>query len=89
MSRIQRAVHNDVQALELLRDELKLQTHLLKADMHARWQQLEAEWAKLKEHLQRAQVATGDTESEVETAVKLLINALKSGYADIKNALKM
>lgn len=89
MSRIQRAVQNDVKALELLRDELKLQTHLLKADARARWQELEAEWSKLKEHLQRAEVASGDAESEVSTATKLLIDALKAGYTQIKNALKM
>ena len=88
MSRIENAFHNDVQALELLHDELRLQAHLFKSEAKKRWDELEAKWATLKEHLQRAEVAADRNKSEVSSAIKLLIDSLKSGYKDIKDALK-
>ena len=53
MSRIQQLLHNDVQALSLLRDEMLLQAHLFRAEARTRWQELEVSWDELKVHLQR------------------------------------
>lgn len=88
MSRVETAIHNDVQALKLLRDELNLQAHLLQADTRKQWDELEAKWSVLKEHLGRAEVATDDAKQDVDAAVELLVEALKNGYARIRNALK-
>ena len=88
MSRLDKALHNDIKALELLRDELKLHAHLLKAEAKTRWNELESKWDVLKEHLGRAQVAAGASKQELDSAITLLVDALKVGYKDIKNALK-
>ncbi|SER15438.1 hypothetical protein SAMN04488038_11774 [Solimonas aquatica] len=88
MTRLKLALHNELQALELLRDELKLQAHLLKAEAGTRWQQLEQDWARLKEQVQRAEVAGGQAESELQAAAQLLVETLKTGYGQIKNALR-
>ncbi|HVT35809.1 MAG TPA: hypothetical protein VHE37_09505 [Nevskiaceae bacterium] len=88
MSRIQQALHNDYQAISLLRDELKLQAHLFRADARQRWQELEVSFDTLKEHVQRAKTAAAVARPEVETASRLLADTLKAGYADIRNALK-
>ncbi|WP_157622729.1 hypothetical protein [Solimonas soli] len=88
MSKVETALHNDLQALQLLRDELRLQTHLLGADMRDRWQALETDWDRLKEHARRAQTAADDALPEIETAAALLVDALRRGYGDIRNALK-
>src|SRR3569833_3560323 len=88
MSRIENAFHNDVHALELLHDELRLQTHLFKAEARKRWDDLETKWGTLKEHLQRLEVAADRNKNEVSSAIKLLVDSLKTGYKDIKYALK-
>lgn len=88
MSRLQQALHNDVQALSLVRDEVALQAHLLRADMRTRWLELEGRMDELKEHLQKAKVAAEEAKPEVLSAAKLLSDTLKTGYADLKNALK-
>jgi hypothetical protein len=88
MSRLKTAVHNDLQLLQLAHDELALQAHLLKADATAKWMELERKWADLKSHIERAATASAVAEQETETAIKLLSETLRNGYASIRNALK-
>ena len=88
MSRIQQMLHNDVQALTFLRDEMMLQSHLFRADARTRWQELEERWDELKEHLQRAKVAAEDANPQIQAAAQMLADTLKTSYADFKNALK-
>lgn len=88
MTRLENALHNDVKALEFLHDELRVQAHLLKAEAKKRWDELEAKWGSLKEHLQRAEAAADRNRADVDAAIRLLVDALKTGYADIRKALK-
>lgn len=88
MSKLNVALHNDLKLLELSRDELALQAHLLKAEMKSRWGELEVSWGVLKEHIGRAQVASGDAKLEVETSMGLLRDSLRNGYASVRDALK-
>lgn len=88
MSRLTNALDNDVKALSLLRDELKLHSSLLKAELKDRWNTLEGELEVLREHANRAKVAVGQSKIEIETAAQMLVSSLQKGYADIRNALK-
>jgi hypothetical protein len=88
MSRVNQAIHNDLQLLALARDEIKLQAHLLKADAKVRWDELERKWGELKSHVERAEVAAGGAEREVETAARLLADSLRAGYKQVRDALK-
>lgn len=74
--------------LSELRDQLALQSHLLRADLKDRWSDLETKWADLQEHVQRAGVAARDSRHEVAAAAQSLADALKDGYAQIRSALK-
>lgn len=89
MSRLNTAINNDLNALRLLRDELALQAHLFKADMKDRWRDLEAQMDVLKEHVERAKVAAGDSGKQAEAALQKLISSLRTGYNDIKKALSV
>ena len=88
MSRIDNALHNSIGVLELARDELKLHTHLLKAEIRQQWDELETQWQLLKEHLGRADVAVSDSRQEIDTAIGLLIESLQKGYRDVRATLK-
>lgn len=86
MSRLETALKNDLQLLRFARDEIALQAHLLKGDLKIRWEELEQQWAQLNTHVERAEVASGAALEEVQTASRLLIEALKKGFANIKRA---
>jgi hypothetical protein len=88
MSRLNTALHNDIQALKLVRDELLLQSKLLAAEARDQWSKLEADWDLLKEHLCRAQTAADSALPEIEAAASQLSESLKRGYAEIRRALK-
>jgi L-rhamnose isomerase len=88
MSRLNNALHNDFAALRLLRDELSLQSSLLKAEARERWFKLESDYDVLGEHLQRAEVAAQDSKAQIEAAAALLLESLRAGYTDIRNTLK-
>jgi hypothetical protein len=88
MSQLSVALHNDLKLLELSRDELALQAHLLKAEMKSRWDEMEVSWDVLKEHIGRAKVAGADARLETEAAMRQLFDSLRKGYASIRDALK-
>lgn len=88
MSRLNTALQNDLKLLALLRDETSLKVHLLNADLKARWQALEEDWDRLKVHVDRAEMAASASLKEAETAIGLLIEALRKGYDNIRAALK-
>jgi hypothetical protein len=88
MTRLTAALKNDFAALCLLRDELSLQATLMKADLKDRWSTLEVDFARLREHVGRAEVAAEDSAAEIEAAARKLHDALRSGYSGIRNALK-
>jgi len=88
MSRLSIALQNDYKALCFLRDELALQSSLLKAEVKDRWNKLEADLDVLREHIKRAEAAAEDSTKDVEGAARKLLDSLRAGYTDIRNALK-
>ncbi|TJY62961.1 hypothetical protein E4T66_04400 [Sinimarinibacterium sp. CAU 1509] len=88
MSRLDTALQNDLKLLKLLRDEIKLQSHLLAAEAKDRWQALEAQWSELEAKVKHAEAAAGESTKDAETAVGMMVDALKTGYANVKSALK-
>jgi hypothetical protein len=88
MSRLNVAVKNDLQLLGLLRDEVKLQGHLLRADLKKRWDELEQEFSGLQERVGRAEVAGRQVAREMGSDVDQLVATLRSGYEGIRTALR-
>jgi hypothetical protein len=88
MSRLDTALKNDVKLLRFARDEIALQAHLLKGDLKIRWDALEQKWEQLNEHVGRAEVASEAARKDIEAASRLLIEALKDGFASIKRAFQ-
>lgn len=88
MTRLEDALHNDLKALELVRDQLKVHAHLLKAEAKDRWRELEDKRDELMAELEKAARATEGPRKEVETAVRRLGDSLKAGYADILSVIK-
>lgn len=88
MSRLSIALQNDLKLLALLRDEMGLKAHLLKAEMKDLWQQLEDKWGVLKVAVANAEGAGAEAAHESEVAIGLLVDALRQGYENVRKALK-
>lgn len=88
MSRLDTALKNDLQLLKLLRDEIQLQAHLLKAEAKDHWVRLEDQWHKLQVHVDRAEVAAAGARNDVDSSRAQLVDSLKKGYTQVKQALK-
>jgi hypothetical protein len=76
------------ETLALLRDELRLQMHLAKAEFRDEWnQRLEPRFWQLKAKLDRIEEASAETAVELRSAAKLLTDELRDGYERIRKSL--
>lgn len=76
------------ETLAVLRDELKVQMHLAKAEFRDEWNhKLEPRFWELKTKLDRFEEASVETAMELRSAVKLLIDELQNGYERIRKSL--
>ncbi len=76
-----------VEALAQLRDELKLQVYLGKAELKEEWEKLEPKWAELEMKGNALEKASVETAKGFKTAIDLLIDELGKGYERIRKAL--
>lgn len=72
--------------LARLRDEIKLQLHLAKAEARSQWEELEKKWVLLQSRLTTVKVARDQSAQEVGSALKLLMGELGEGYRRLKEA---
>jgi hypothetical protein len=74
--------------LAVLRDELKVQMHLAKAELRDEWnRKLEPRYWDLKTKLDRIEEASAETATELGSAAKLLIDEIRDGYERIRKSL--
>jgi len=73
--------------LKQLRDELKLQIHLGKAEAKDEWDKLEEKWQDLKDRSRDIGEATDESAQDVGTAMELVVDELKKGYERIRKLL--
>jgi hypothetical protein len=88
MSQLKQAVHNNIQALQLLRDELKLQAHLLSGELEQSWQKAEADFDRLKLRAKRAAEAGAAAEAEIETELRKTVDTVRSSLEKLRASLK-
>jgi hypothetical protein len=71
-----------------IRDELKVQLQLAKADLQGEWNKLEITWERVQEELQRVANHTKEPVHNMGSAVKQLLDELKQGYERVRSQLK-
>ena len=70
--------------LAQIRDEVRVQAHLGKAELKEQVEALEPRWNELKHRLEKAEDATIETGEYVAAAVDLLLDELRAGYDRIR-----
>lgn len=68
-----------------LRDELRLQAHLLKAELKDRWLEAERRWADIQHELGEA---AAHSRGELGAAGSLAADALRQTYRELRQALQ-
>ena len=78
----------DFDTLAMLRDELRLQVHLAKAELRDEWNiRLEPTFRLLKMKLDRVEQASAETLEEMRPTLKALLDELREGYERIRKSL--
>lgn len=74
--------------LAKLRDQLKLQIHLGKAEARDHWEELESKWTHLQSKIPELQAASKESKREIGQAVKDLVAELVDSYRRLRDVLK-
>ena len=76
-----------VSSLKQIRDELKVQIHLGKAEAKDEWEKLEEKWQELKAHGETISGAVEESAKDVGSALEIVGGELTAGYERIKKLL--
>lgn len=85
---LKETLQRDLDQLATLRDELRVQVDLAKADFSDELDQLETRWLHMKDEIKRIG-EDSKLRGEIETRARSVIEELKSSYQRIKQELKM
>lgn len=77
----------EVEALQTIRDELKLKAHLAKADVKDEWNRLENKWQVVEEEIRRTASQAKEPLQSLSAQTKELVDDLKKGYENIVSRL--
>lgn len=85
---LKEVLQRDLDQLAALRDELRVQANLAKADFADEWSQLEARWLHVKDEIKRIG-EDSKLRTELEAKTRTVLDELKNSYQRIKQELKM
>jgi hypothetical protein len=77
-----------MKSLMQLRDDLKVQAHLFKAELKDHWQKLEKDLARLRQDSAPVEKAAKTSADDVKAATRELFDTVKKGYERIKESLR-
>jgi hypothetical protein len=80
-------IDNELQDLRRMRDELRVQTHLAKAEVRDRWQALERTFGSLEQRAKRTSRAAEQPLQQIEADLRKLAGDLREGYRRIRDAI--
>jgi predicted nucleic acid-binding Zn-ribbon protein len=80
-------VKKELDDLRRIRDELRVQLHLGKAEVRDRWEPLERELETLETKAKRASHAAEEPLRKLEKDLRKLAKDLRDGYRQIRDAI--
>ena len=78
---------DEIDKLRELRDELRVQAELGRAELRDRWQELEKSWHQLEGRLKLARDGAREDSQNVREAARLLANELRESYERLRKRL--
>jgi|GEM_PF-3687350 len=77
-----------LQQLRLIRNKVRVRSHLFKMETKEKFRELEIEYSELKNRFERAKSTSGNVGEDIWEANRDVIESIKSGYEELKNDLK-
>ena len=71
--------------LKRLRDELKLQAHLFKAEARDEWERIEKDFVQVEQRFGQLKETAKESAKEIEGATERLLDSVKTGYEKLKS----
>jgi predicted nucleic acid-binding Zn-ribbon protein len=87
MSNLSKAIDDEVAALTRLRDEVRLQLHLGKAEAKDAFDQLEARWPEVEAKAAAVRDASSEGAHDVAEVARNLAHELRSSYEELRRKL--
>ena len=78
---------DEIDKLRELRDELRVQAELGRAELRDRWHELEKGWHQLEGRLKLAREGAREDSQNVREAARLLANELRDSYEHLRKRL--
>jgi hypothetical protein len=80
-------IARELEGLRQLRDEVRLQIHLGKADAREAWDEVEKRWHHLEAKLRVVREGSREDLGEIRTTAKQLAREIRDGYRHVKSLL--
>jgi SMC interacting uncharacterized protein involved in chromosome segregation len=80
-------ITEEVEGLQRLRDELRVQLHLGKAEARERFEKLEKTWQHLESRLKPIREESGEDLGQIREAAGLLVGEIRDGYRHLRSLL--
>ena len=80
-------VFKDIKSVEQLRDEIKVQAHLLKAEAKSEFKKMEKDWKIIKREIFPVKRAAHKSRVEIKKSTRDLLHSLKSSYERVRSFL--
>ncbi|MEM8769005.1 MAG: hypothetical protein AAGE43_16275 [Pseudomonadota bacterium] len=87
MSDLEDKFEEIVGKLKTERDELRVQLHLMQAEMKDEWEEVEGQWEHLEARLKKVGDAAAESGGEVAAAGKQLADEIGRAYQKIRKSL--
>ena len=87
MSGLQKEIDNIIESVKQQRDELKLQLHLGKTELHSEWEEAERKLDQIIGKADLVRRELGDTSEDVLAAIKLTADEIRKSYNRIRKVL--
>jgi uncharacterized protein YoxC len=84
---LQTKLNEELEELRRMRDEMRVQAHLGKAEAKEVWERNEARLKDAEQKLEGVAHIAEDALEEVGAAVKLVLTEIRDGYKKIRSAL--
>lgn len=87
MSKAREWMHDEIESLRQIRDEVRLQANLGRAELRDRFQALEKRWEELEGKLKVVGEEARDDLTEVKATAKTLVEELRESYRNLRARL--
>ncbi len=86
--RMKAGLQRELELLRSMREELRLQVTLAKADVRSEWERLESRFELAQEQLKRTREHSKVAVHDIESQLRTLVEELKRGYEAIRRMLQ-